>query len=497
MPSIVALRSFLVAFGMLSACAPQTAPTSPATTETAPEPVPVAVVVPNEAAEPEPALAVVRIDDPSDIGSATGMPDTSVFSLSAGDPATGREDALVTLVVFGDLQCPFTQRLFATLQDLRQRYSDGDLRIVWKHLPLEFHQQAAPAAEAAAAVHQLGGARTFYCFLEDIFPNQRNLGTGVYQAAAQKCGVNPASMEAEVRAGNPTRKVEADKKLAQDTGSRGTPTSYINGIKLGGAQPIDKFIEVIDAEREEARRAVSSGVSPGNVHARRVAENFSKAAPLPTSAPKPVAVLPDTTIFHVPVGRSPTLGSPNALVTVVMFQDFQCPFCKRAAVTIDALRKEFGNDLRVVFKHNPLPFHKEAMPAAKLAMEARAQKGNAGFWQAHDALFAESRIDEAVLDQTAQSLRLNPHAARSAMTGNRHQAAIEADMDLAKQLGATGTPTFYINGRKLTGAQPIESFRGLVNEVMLAARALTQRGIPRSRVYAETIKNGSKGPNNP
>jgi protein-disulfide isomerase len=180
-----------------------------------------------------------------------------------------------------------------------------------------------------------------------------------------------------------------------------------------------------------------------------------------------------------------------------MFQDFQCPFCKRAAATIDVLRKEYGNDLRVVLKHNPLPFHKEAMPAAKLTMEARAQKGEAGFWQAHDALFAEARIDEAVLDQVDQSLRLNMHSARSAMTGNRHQAAIDADMDLAKQLGATGTPTFYINGRKLTGAQPIETFRGLVDEVMPAARALTQRGVPRARVYAETIKNGSKGPNNP
>lgn len=497
MRSPVVFRSLLVAACVLSACAPQANPNSPASTNEPPGPSPIAVVIPSETTDQEPALATVRLDDALDVAPTGGVLDTSVFAVSPEDPATGRGDALVTLVVFGNLQCPFTQRLFVTLKDLRQRYGDGDLRIVWKHLPLDFHQHATPAAEAAVAVHQLGGARAFYCFVEDVFANQRSLGSGIYQAAAQKCGVSPGAMEAEVRTGNPTRKVEADKKLAQDTESRGTPTSYINGIKLGGAQPIDKFIEVIDVEREEARQAISSGVLPGNVHARRVAENFSKPAPLPTSAPKPTAVLPDTTIFHVPIGRSPTLGSPNALVTVVMFQDFQCPFCKRAAATIDVLRKEYGNDLRVVLKHNPLPFHKEAMPAAKLTMEARAQKGEAGFWQAHDALFAEARIDEAVLDQVAQSLRLNLHAARSAMTGNRHQAAIDADMDLAKQLGATGTPTFYINGRKLTGAQPIETFRGLVDEVMPAARALTQRGVPRARVYAETIKNGSKGPNNP
>jgi protein-disulfide isomerase len=485
---------------LLAACAgtqPQSQPGSPSAPATGAEPAPVAVVVPSEPEAQEPALATVRVDEPADgaVMVGAGGADDSIFAISPNDPALGRPDALVTLVVFGDIQCPFTSRLFGTLENLRRQYGDGELRIVWKHLPLPFHKEAAPAAEASVAVHRLGGSRAFYCFLGELFDKQRSLDATVYQQAAQKCGVNPAAMEAEVRSGNPARKVAADQQIAQATGTRGTPNSFINGFQLSGAQPVDKFISALDAEKAEARKAIASGVSPLELHASRAKENFSKPAPRP--ARPSAAAMPNTTVYKVPVGQSPVLGSQYALVTIVMFQDFQCPFCRRSASTIAQLRTEFGNDLRVVFKHNPLPFHKEAMPAAQLAMEARAQKGNTGFWQAYDALFAETRIDDAILDQVARNLRLNAHAVRSAITSNRHQTAIDADVQLARQLGATGTPTFYINGRRLTGAQPIEKFRALINEVLPTAKALTQRGVPRARVYAETIKNGVTGPNKP
>lgn len=485
----------------LAACGPaatqqgSSSPSGPLATGS--EPASVAVVVPSEAEPEEPALATVETDDPGAPARAFGSTgdDGSVLAVSADDPALGRPDALVTLVVFGDIQCPFTSRLFDTLGDLRNRYGDGELRIVWKHLPLPFHKQAAPAAEASVAVHVLGGSRAFYCFLGELFDKQRSLDDAVYRQAAQTCGVNPAAMQAEIRSGAPARKVEADQKVASESGSRGTPNSFVNGVRVSGAQPLDKFADTIDAELKEARDAVAAGVSPARLHAQRVQENFSKPAPRPSAAARPA--LPDTTVYKVPVGQSPVLGSPNALVTLVMFQDFQCPFCRRSAATVEQLRNEFGNDLRVVFKHNPLPFHKEAMPAAQLSMEARVQKGNQGFWQAYDALFAESRIDDAVLDQVGQRLGLNMHAVRSAISSNRHHAAIDADVQLAKQLGATGTPTFFVNGRKLVGAQPVEKFRALINEVLPEAKALNRRGVPRSRVYAETIKNGTTAVNKP
>ena len=82
------------------------------------------------------------------------------------------------------------------------------------------------------------------------------------------------------------------------------------------------------------------------------------------------------------MGKSPVTGPANALVTLVEFSDFQCPYCKRAHATVEELVKRYPGKLRVVFKHQPLPFHQHALPAALFAMEARAQKGDKGFWEA-------------------------------------------------------------------------------------------------------------------
>jgi len=292
--------------------------------------------------------------------------------------------------------------------------------------------------------------------------------------------------------------VEDDERVARASGTRGTPNSFINGRHLSGAQPQQKFASLIDEEKKGAQGALASGVVRADLHAHRAQQNFSKAPSKPsTAAPPSPAAMPSTTVYKVPVGQSPVQGSAQALVTLVMFQDFQCPFCKRSVQTVEQLQQEFGNDLRVVFKHNPLPFHKHAMPAAQLAMEAGVQKGGQGFWQAYDALFAETRIDDAVIEQVAKSLRLNIYAVRSAISTNRHRAAIDDDVRLAKQLGASGTPTFFINGRKLVGARAIGDFRKLIREVRTDAQVLIKRGVPRARVYAETIKNGATGPNNP
>ncbi|HNS96662.1 MAG TPA: DsbA family protein [Polyangiaceae bacterium] len=477
-------RSVLAVLGLaVSACAALPPPLTPE----AEKPAQVATVVASGSDFVAP-VASVTLDQPEQPFVAA---DQSVFRLSEEDPYVGRPDALVTLVVFGDLQCPFTQRVMSTLKTLLNRYGERDLRVVWKHLPLDFHNEARPAAEASVAIHRIGGSQAFFCFVAEVFAHQQNLGPETYRAAASTCSVNPGAVEAEVRAGYPAQKVDLDIETSQAVGVHGTPTSYLNGIYVSGAQPVEAFTKVIDEERIAAE-AMLADVPPGELHTRRVAINFSKRDD-PLAAPKPVAA-PDTTVYHVPIGRSPTLGSPNALVTIVMFQDFQCPFCKRSTTTIEELRRIYGNELRVVLKHNPLPFHPQAMDAAKLTLEARAQQGEAGFWKAYDALFHEAAIQEDTIDQVAQALRLNAQAVRSALTGNRHQAAIDADMQLAKQLGALGTPTFFINGRKLVGSQPIDVFRTLIDEVSASARVLTTRGVPRARIYDETIKNGATQP---
>jgi protein-disulfide isomerase len=182
-------------------------------------------------------------------------------------------------------------------------------------------------------------------------------------------------------------------------------------------------------------------------------------------------------------------GPANALVTVVELGDYQDPFCKRVQPALAELRTLYGDDLRFVFKHAPLPFHPLAEPAAELAAEAYARRGAAGFWKAHEALWTASpKLAMPQLLDIALRSGLDAHAARAAIVDKRHAAVIGADVDLGKLLRAKGVPHFFVNGRRLVGAQPVEAFRRVIDEELLAARELVQNGIARERVYDEIMR---------
>ena len=201
-----------------------------------------------------------------------------------------------------------------------------------------------------------------------------------------------------------------------------------------------------------------------------------------------------TTVWKVTVGKSPARGPKDAPVTLVLFSDFQCPYCKKLAPTLDALRQAYPNELRVVFKQNPLPFHDRAEPAAELAFEALAKRGDAGFWEAHDALFARDSLSDADLEEVAKAAKLDPKQSLAAALAHKHQAAIDRDQDLAHELEANGTPTSFINGRKLTGARDIADFKTIIDEEIAHAKELVGSGTPAAKLYDSIIQNGKSAP---
>jgi protein-disulfide isomerase len=154
-------------------------------------------------------------------------------------------------------------------------------------------------------------------------------------------------------------------------------------------------------------------------------------------------------------------GPESAPVTVVLFSDFECPYCKRIEPTIDALTRAYPGKVRVVWKHFPLPFHANARPAAAAAMAAAAQ---GKFWVMHDKLIGEqARLDRASLDGYARELGLDPARFGSGMTQG-YDGVVDADIKQGTELGVTGTPTVFINGRKLVGARPLSDFKAVVDE---------------------------------
>lgn len=208
----------------------------------------------------------------------------------------------------------------------------------------------------------------------------------------------------------------------------------------------------------------------------------ASATAAPTSAPAPEEPVP------VPVtAKDPSWGSADAPVTLVEFADFECPFCDRVRVTLEELKETYGPEkLRIVWKHFPLPFHKNAPAASKAAHAAFKTSGNDGFWFAYHALFNRQRILASASDELLERSRQKQPDLSAAMADADTKLA--EDLAVVRASGVTGTPAFYINGVYLSGAQKVEKFKAIIDEQLTKAAALTQKGVPANKLYSELAR---------
>lgn len=162
----------------------------------------------------------------------------------------------------------------------------------------------------------------------------------------------------------------------------------------------------------------------------------------------------------IPKG-APAKGPPSAPVTIVEFTDYQCPYCHRAQGVIDELLTRYKDKLRLVHLDFPLDGHPQATPAARAARCAGEQ---GRFWEYHHDLMTEQGpLDAADLKRRAASLRLNARAFGACLASRKNDAAIQASVRQGEELGVTGTPAYFINGRMVSGARPLDSFTELID----------------------------------
>lgn len=415
-------------------------------------------------------------------------------SVSPADPSWGNRNALVTIVEIADFECPFCARASATVESLRREYGPDKLRVVWKNLPLEMHREAKPAAEAAAAVMLAGGSDAFFKFHDKLFANQMALSRASYAEWAKDAGVDPIRAKSFVDSGAARAKVEADMAYAKQLHVEGTPAFFINGVRIEGAQPAGRFKAIIDVELEKARTKVGSGVAVDKLYAAISTENFAH-----NPAPDSEEEEDDKRIYKVPTTsagtKSPSRGPDSALVTMVVFSDFQCPFCKRAESTMTELESRYPGMIRYVWKNLPLPFHPRAEPAAEFALEARAEKGDQGFWAAHKKLFdASPSLEDADFERIAKELSLDPKKVAAAVKTHKYKAIIDADEAEGEDFQAQGTPHFFVNGRRVVGARPVSDFVPIIDDAIARAKAALAKGAAPNAVYDEVIKEGVAAP---
>ncbi|MBM7117499.1 DsbA family protein [Archangium primigenium] len=410
--------------------------------------------------------------------------DSTLFRVPIdGSPTKGSADALVTLVEFSDYQCPFCARADATVVQLQKDYGDK-LRVVMKQNPLSFHPRAKPAALGALAAGEQG---KYWEFHAKLFANSRDLEDKDLEKHAQELGLDMNKWKTDMSSQKLSAVIDRDQAMAGKLGANGTPAFFINGRFLSGAQPLDKFKTVIDAELANAEALVRSGTKPSEVYAAVMAKGVDS---VPRAAPQ-AAEAPAQAYRKVDVPNdSPSFGPKDAKVTIVEWSDFECPFCGRVGPTLKQIKETYPKDVRVMFRHQPLPFHPNAKPAAVASMAAHEQ---GKFWEYHDKLFANQKaLDRASLEKYAQELGLNMGQFKAAMDSGKLGDKVEADSAAGNAVGANGTPTFFINGREIVGAQPFDNFKRIIEEEKARADKLLAAGTKPADLYARLIEEGVK-----
>jgi protein-disulfide isomerase len=173
--------------------------------------------------------------------------------------------------------------------------------------------------------------------------------------------------------------------------------------------------------------------------------------------------------FRVPVelAQAPVRGNPKAAVTILEFSDFQCPYCQRVRPTMTRLREMYSDRVRFAFRHYPLDFH----PLAQKAGEAAACAGEQGkFWEMHDRLWqSPGKLQVEDLKAHAQSLGLAAAEFASCLDSGRFASLVESDLRAGQEYGISGTPAFFVNGRPIVGAQPLEAFQQVIDDELARA----------------------------
>jgi protein-disulfide isomerase len=436
------------------------------------------------------AIAAAPMAAAAKPGAPAGAPPGSdqIFKVPVGDaPVLGQADAKVTIVEFSDFQCPFCGRVVDTVKQIEKNYGK-DVRVAFKHNPLPMHPDAPYAAKAAVAASRQG---KFWEMHDKLFEATNSHKPDALKPAAilemaKQIGLDTDRFLKDVDAPATADQITADQAQARQIGAQGTPSFFINGAKVSGAQPYDSFKAVIDTQLKRAEEKLNGGVSRDGLYDALIKDGQTQppAAP-PAPAPKPEARKVDVD------PSQPAQGGKSPKVTIVEWSDFQCPFCSRVEPTLKQIRDTYKDDVKIVWRNQPLPFHPNAMPAAKAAMAAHKQ---GKFWEMHDLMFANQKdLGDAKYEEWAGQIGLNVSRWKADLASPEIEAAIKKDSSEGTAVGADGTPTFFINGKLVSGAMPFESFKSIIDDQIGKADAELKKGTPAAKVYealmAANVKN--------
>lgn len=381
------------------------------------------------------------------------------------ETALGDPDAPVKIVEFSDYQCPFCRRhALQTMSQMKPLIESGDVYYVFRDFPIaSLHPLAYKLHEAALCVQQSAGTDAFWLVHDLFFAQaesfQQNSEAAMGDAIAGRLSAIDlwsSEIESCYASGNMASEVEAGIAEADQLRLNGTPSFFINGFPLVGAQPFETFEYAINLAKEGT---LAEAYQPRE----------QPAAPPPQGNGEPV---------DVPLaGNEPAKGAADAPITIIEYSSYQCPFCKRHVdQTMPQIQPLIDNGtVRYIFKDYPLPSQPQAFKVHESVHCMHEQGDDALYWETHDVMFANqsrwsgtamgAHVD--VIKQLAYTIEgVDAAAFDECLDNDRYAEQVQANFDEGARLNVRGTPSFFVNGLFISGAQPFEVFDGMIQQAL-------------------------------
>ncbi len=398
----------------------------------------------------------------------------TVYKIPRGNgPTEGPADAPITIVDWSDYACGYCNRVQDTLDRLDRLYP-GLIRWVHRTLPLD--DDNTVAAEAALAAAAQGRFRPMHARMYALHGRVDRLDV---ELVARELGLDMIRFRGDLDAGTYRRTIASDVEDARRVGINGTPTFFVNGRPVHGSQPLKVFADVVDEEL--ARATAVRATNPPDLYEAIVGDG-KLAADAPPDSANQSAELDPTTVYRVGLGLpGHQLGPDDAFVTIIEWSDFQCPYCSKEAPVLAHVRKKYGDQVRIIYRHMAMQFHRSAALAAEAGVAA-ADQGK--FWAFHDQVFSHfGHLTRGDLEGFAKSAGLDLAKFRAALDDRRYHDAIVAEAAAAEALGVDGTPTVFINGQPIVGARDEEATDRIIDAHLQHAKDAVARGLAKKDLY--------------
>ena len=339
--------------------------------------------------------------------------------------------ASITVLIFSDFESFPCGRSATVLVGLLAQTKD--VRVIFKHAPAATNPNALLAHEAALAA---GAQGKFWEMHDLLFENQTKLSRADLLEYARVLGLNLPAFQQALDDHTYRPNIERDLAEAKGLGVTTTPTFFVNGRRLVGPQGYASLGAVIES------------VLAGIPKSQRVQEELVASGPAQS----------------INLEHAPGLGPASAPVSLVEFSDFECPYCAETAPVVHQLLALYPTQIRLAFKHYPLPMHKES-PLAHEASLAAGEQGK--FWEMHDLLFtSEDKLSREDLLAKAKQLNLDVPRFTKNLDSHRFKSQVDTDRQEGDRLGVDGTPFFFINGHAISGALDLPTFKKLIDAAL-------------------------------